>query len=447
MHQKSITKINMTRLVRVFASDIISNLLKNKIKKVSLIFLALLVSQQSFAGYYTDFATPLAKNLVTDYGVDNYDNDDDSKNLQKAIDELSAKNGGEIIIPDGVYYFINIELKSNIKILIDQNASIRPYLEGSFKKKGGSVFTAGKKNPERIKNVVITSLQKDKRFTVELPVIRSLSSKKQAKAFNQVHGIRVFHFMNVENFNISNVNVYDSQTKYSVVTLNPIVKEKNRGNLPTNGDIKNITVFNSAYGYGAVQAQGANNVYFENILSEGGSALRLETGYSVMNDLQVGGVSNINANNIRCINGSAALTLSPHAIQRNNNINAQNITSDSCNFAVRIAAGYVASKYKNKKLQPGFFTNVTIKGINATFGMRSQILHKDFVLLPKELQRYIYRRDTELENLVGPSIAVIGYVGGKENYKVSLQGITSHGFQTKEVIHVNDKYKLYTKEK
>lgn len=420
----------------------------NKIKIASLTIFTLLASQNVFADYFKDFSTPNTKNLVTDYGVDNYDNQDDSKLLQKAINELSKKGGGEIIIPEGVYYFTNIQLKSNIKILVDQNASIRPYLNDIAKNGMKAMFSMGLKSA-LVENVVISSLQKDKRFTVELPAIRVKTGKSPEKPFNNVYGIRVFHLMNAKNFKISNVNVFDNKTKFSVIGMGPIVKGKYKGTQPTFGEVSNMSSFNTAYGYGAIQVQGADHVSFENIESQGGATLRLETGFSVMNDLQIGSVSDIKAKNIRCIDGSAALTLSPHSMQANENIDAKDIKADSCNFAVRIAAGYISKKQKNKTLKPGVFKNVTVKGVNATFGMRSQILHKDFTLLPKDLQRFIYRTDTALEGLRGPSIAAVGYVSGpreKQNYDVSITGIKTYGFKTKDTITNKDHYELYTKE-
>lgn len=407
-----------------------------------------LSSQAANAAYFKDFSTKVTKNLVTDYGVDNYDNKDDSPLLQKAINKLSKHGGGEIIIPKGVYYFTNIQLKSNIKILIDPQASIRPYINNIAENGLKSIFSLGLKSAP-VENVVITSSDKDKRFTVQLPTIREKTGKSPKKPFNNVYGVRVFQLVNVKNFKISNMNVFDSKTKFSAITMGPIVRGKYKGAQPADGEVSNISAFNSAYGYGAIQVQAGDNISFENIISEGGATLRLETGYSVMNDLQIGSVSNIKADNISCIDGSAALTLSPHSMQENKNIDAQNIKSNDCNFAVRIAAGYISTKQKNKSLTPGVFTNVKIHDVDATFGFRSQILHKDFTLLPKDLQRYIYRTDTELEALRGPSIAAVGYVAGpgeKQNYDVSVTGIKAHGFNTKAITTSNDRYKLYTKE-
>ena len=426
------------------------------IKITSLSLLALSLSFHAYAdnGYYKDFKTPIVKNLVTDYSVNNYDNKDDTQKLQSAISELSKNGGGTIIIPAGVYYFMNVELKSNIKLLIDENASIRPYLQEMYDNGGDAIFNVGEYNTDVVKNVAVTSLQQDKRFIVQLPAITKVSGANPAKPFNNVYGIKVFHFFNVENFLTSNMNIYDNNTKYSAMSLNAILTDKNkvnRGKLPTSGDVKNITIYNAAYGYGAVQAQAANKVYFENIESEGGAALRLETGYAPMNNMQLGGVSNIKAKDIRCINGSAALTLSPHTIQTNENIEAHNISADGCNFAVRIATGFISKKNTMEGLKLGVFKNVSIDGIDATFGYHSQILHKDFSLLSKDLQRYIFRTDNALEALEGPSISAVGYVGGPGqpiNYEALLTNIKMYGFKagTKEIMLPTDKGRVYTAE-
>ena len=430
--------------------------MNNRLKNVSLALLISATSLQVFAdnGYYKDFETSIVKNLVTDYDVDNSDQKDDTQKLQSAINELSQMGGAEIIIPAGVYYFMNVELKSNIKLLIDESASIRPYLQAMYDNGGDAIFNVGRHNDEVVKNVAVTSLQKDKRFIVQLPAITKVSGANPAKPFNNVYGIKVFHFFNIENFLTSNMNIYDNNTKYSAMSLNVILTDKNkanRGKLPTSGDVKNITIYNAAYGYGAVQAQAANKVYFENIESEGGAALRLETGYAPMNNMQLGGVTNIKAKDIRCINGSAALTLSPHTIQTNENIEAHNISADGCNFSVRIATGFISKKNTTEGLKLGVFKNVSIDGIDATFGYHSQILHKDFSLLSKDLQRYIFRTDNALEALAGPSIAAVGYVGGPgqpRNYEASLTNIKMHGFKAgaKQVIIPADKGKVYTTE-
>ena len=67
-------------------------------------------------------------NLVTDYGANGNDSNDDSPPLQTAVDDMTAlTNGGKVIIPSGTFYLIDIKLKDNVHLVIDSNATIVPF--------------------------------------------------------------------------------------------------------------------------------------------------------------------------------------------------------------------------------------------------------------------------------------------------------------------------------
>lgn len=105
------------------------------------------------------------KNLKTDYHlVDDNAEVDQSDKLQKAIDEMSEKGGGRLIIPKGTYQFFGVAMKSNVHILLEQGTVIRPSLI-----KAGKVCVltfVSDEGPERfVENVSIRGL--NGRYTID----------------------------------------------------------------------------------------------------------------------------------------------------------------------------------------------------------------------------------------------------------------------------------------
>ena len=103
---------------------------------------------------YTETMKPdgLIKNLKTDFGlVDDNAQSDQSAILQEAIDDVSAKGGGRLILPKGTYRFARVYLKSNVHLLIEKDTVIKPYWPKGEKNRclplgrGGSVQQEGGK--------------------------------------------------------------------------------------------------------------------------------------------------------------------------------------------------------------------------------------------------------------------------------------------------------------
>nr|APX55175.1 CgiF [Flavobacterium sp.] len=294
--------------------------------------------------FYTDKIKEAKKtvNLVKDYKVNNKDDQDDSKNLQKAIDDLTAiKKGGVINIPEGKYYFKNIILKSNVHIVIDEKATIYATYPGSDK--NFMIMSFGDES-HRAKNVSVRA--KKGMYTVDL----SVSKNKN---------VRMFQVNNSENFLIEGMNILDDNTKFNGITLG-YCKYNGKYVMPENGVIKNCRIEKAHYGYGLIQSQASTNVYYENIWGDGGVTLRLETDNLKMNDLQVGGNHNIHGKNIYCQNGNAALMISPHSMQ-NGHVEMDGVESVNCGFAVRIGKGYVSKKQKVANLKPGTYANQAVE--------------------------------------------------------------------------------------
>jgi len=445
-----------------------------KINLLAILLFAVIMN--SYAQKDSDFykapkKSKITKNLVKDFGVDNDFATDDSEQFQKAINTISEKGGGKLIVPKGNYSLAEIEIKSNVHIVFDPKVVIRPYESSITKKKKNKEKKAkkGKKNKDRKKNKEGKKNKKKDRkekknkkgkkkkkdqyngknyniflFGQESSIKNvSFKSKKKKKMFTidltqtTNKNVGVFALRNVDNFYISDVIIKDSQTKFSSFTF-AITPYNGSYYYPQNGIIRNCTTTGADYGYGLVQTQAAKNVFFDNISGQGGATLRLETGAKKMNDLQIGGVHDIFARNVGSTDGNAALMISPHAMQ-NGIVTIDGVTSVNSGFAVRIGDAYVAKKYDpSLNLKPGSFDpKSSIKNVTATFGTKAQVKPKHFKYIPLKYHTeertaktpitnvHFNPRSTQSKHAVySVSVAAVGYFAGKDVTCVSKNGKT-----------------------
>lgn len=381
----------------------------------------------------------VTKNLRIDYGVNGVGNSTDSSKLQQAIDDVAAAGGGAINVPAGTYEFGGIALKSNVHLMIDHGAEVLPYKTDTSKSIAIFTLDGG------ISNVSIQGV--GGRFQVQLA--------------SYDPGVRVVQLQDVQNFYLAEFSVRDALTKYSAVTLGAGSTEPS-GNTwpaaatslhldphsPTNGVVKNIDLAGGNDGYGVVQTQAARHVLFENLASEGGVTLRVETGWSVMNDAQIGGVDEIYGRDLSCTNGNAAVSISPHEMY-NGSVNIDGATSRGCRYTVKIASGFLSAKAKNPNLTLGSFTNVSIHNVDATFGTMAQLKEKKGDVTPYDFVP-VYREKFEQSALAqpgsppvhrGPSIAAVFSAGTSYASNVHISDVTLHGFLCqKGVITLADKH-------
>lgn len=374
----------------------------------------------------SDFYTPpttfaVTKNLVKDYGADKIFNTDDSQKLQTAIDDVSRKGGGKLIIPKGNYTVSDIKMKSNVHLIVNSGTVIRPSTRAN--NKNYAMFTFGKESAT-VKNVSVESANGQK-FTVDL-----------TKANNT--NVAVFNLNNADNFLLTDFKVKDALTKFSAVTMG-ITEHNGKYIRPRNGVVKNANIINADYGYGLVQIQAAKNILFKNIKGTGGVTLRLETGWSFMNDLQIGGVHDMYGENISCTNGNAAVMVSPHAMH-NGKVYVNGITANNCGFGVRIEAGFVSKKYSTPGLTNGTFSKVTINNVKATYGNKdAQLKPKHYKFMPCNLRSLIDDNPIVAggDSYWGPSISA---VLNTPNYNVILDEstVTGNGFKNGYVIQTEE---------
>lgn len=369
------------------------------------------INAQDESDFYTETIHnhTLQKNLRDDYGVDGTGNSTDSYWLQRAIDEVSAAGGGKIYLPASMYQLKGVILKSNVHILIEANTVITPGPVGVDEK--ATIFTLGNKTTP-VRNVSIRGV--GGRYIVNFP--------------GNVRGMTLFGCGDVDNFLLSDFIVNDQFTVYSAIGMSPSLFIEGRIAWPRNGVVKNGTVLDSHYGYGLVQTQAAENVLFKNVHCTGGCTLRVETGWTKMNDLQIGGVDRIFGRNITCSDGHCAVMIAPHSMF-NGSVDVDTAISISCSAAVKIGGGYVSKKYNNPDLVPGTFSDVKVRNVDATFGITARLKSQELEYIPTYRQKYLTNISEDGgKSVIGPSIGAIIYGPDLYEHAVEISNVQPHGF-------------------
>ena len=312
--------------------------------------------------------------LVKDFHASNKNFENVSSTIQKAIDKISQKGGGMLYIPAGEYGICRVSMKSNVHIIVSNKAVLKGINEAA-NGKSYSFFDIG--NNGLCENVSIEG--ENGQFKVLIPDYKP--------------GIRFTMITEARNFFIADLLIEDHDTKFSGICLGATKKtaENVKANFcgPTNGVIMDCSTYNSDYGYGMIQAQAAQNVRFYNLYGEGGATLRLETGYTKMNNLQWGGVFDITAKNIMCVRGNSALMVSPHSMHCGY-VHISDVTAVSAGFAARIDGGFISKKYeKRDDIIVGTFKGGDLKNVTAYFGTQSQLKTKHLGFLPTELVKLL----------------------------------------------------------
>lgn len=401
--------------------------------KISTLFIALFLipfggfcqidNEDNF--YIAPTSFKVVKNLKKDFKVDNSFETDDSVKLQKAIDCISEKGGGKLIIPKGNYSFTDIVLKSNVHLEIDSEAVIRPFKRSNNKNYFIFLLSSDTKKP--IENVSISGV--NGQFTID---VSQIENKR----------VRCFSIRNIHNFKISNLKIIDNYTLFASLEFLPLeIKKENKLYSSKNGLIKNIDGLGIAdYGYGLVQVRTGKNILFQNLSGIGGTTLRLEGHLKVLR--AIGGKDNMEhiiGRNIRCEKGNAALMLSPHYIY-NGLVGVRDITAVGCGFAVRIETGFANKDEKKLGLKPGHFSpESVVSNVKATFAnTEAQIKPKHYKFLPCNLRSKIAKTPITPfphgDSYNGPSIGAVVYT---TNYKINFSKkeiVSAVGFDEKQVL-------------
>lgn len=377
----------------------------------------------------------LTKDVVKDYKmVSSYTKDQSSK-LQSAINDISKKGGGKLIIPEGIYCFSEVYMASNVHILVNEKAVLRPAgLLRETKGKGGIPNYSygimlhfshinGRTSPKFIENCSIRS-ENGGRFTVDYSHL----------PLGDAHQVRFICARMVRNFLIADVNIQDNYTKFCGIIFVPVDIDnvsKLEVSRPTNGEIRDCSIFNANSGYGLCQFHGAQSLYLENIYAKGGITLRLEP--DIVSE--VDGIGDIRAVNVRSENGRAAVMMNPHTVHCGT-IKVDGVWAKSSSFGVLIHKGFIDDQNKNNpNATIGTYADDSeVVNIHVIYGIDAQVDRKEiWILEPNDAKYALYRDNLYLSkaSFDGPSVAPV-FDNTRGMYKVTCRNITSEGFDSHE---------------
>jgi hypothetical protein len=293
---------------------------------------------------------------------------DDTQTFNNAIDALTV-SGGTITVQPGIYRILEVQLKSNVHLDINPGVTFVPFnpLTGT----NNAMFSADSNTG--IENFSIIGTGGN--FNIDLSGL-----------LNTLR-IRVISFKYCSNFKVSNFDITDSYTEFSslafgsnyTITGTGVDKRINaiRG-VPNMGIIENISMNNAHYGYGLVQVQGGNNLLFRNLSCEGGVALRLETGFDLI-QYTSGAIfdaiklNNIWGRNLECTNGQSALQISPHTLNQGV-FDVSGVTATSCEAGVVWSSGFTTDEQATNGLISGSFDSTSkVRDVTVTFGQNAQL--------------------------------------------------------------------------
>ncbi len=357
----------------------------------------------------------LIVDVVEDYGAAGDGVTDDSSALQSAIEFVTSNtDGGIVYMPLGNYRLHDIELKSNVHLHVEAGSVISMEPSSSNTK----LFLLGFYT--YVNNVAIRGV--NGRFTIDLT---GMTGKPRTIRLNSVH-----------NFLISDIDIKSNMVEFPVIGFGADSDSDPDIFGPTQGVIKNCSAYDCHYGYGLVQVQCANKVYFEELYGEGGVVLRFETGEDSMNEKQFGGVFDCRGQNISGINGNATVMISPHSM-KNGVVQVDGITANSMGIGVRLDNGYEMTVNEGESdqyiLPAGYYSDgCYISNVDATFGWDAQVKTKHLKYMPEWLLEYV--PDPYSGTICQPSPSVCAILN-VPNYNIGILGdITATGYTNEAIV-------------
>ncbi|MFI3318935.1 MAG: hypothetical protein SNH88_07090 [Rikenellaceae bacterium] len=363
----------------------------------------------------------LKKDGVKDYGLKS-GTADQTKTLQRAIDEISAGGGGILTITDGTYYINGVNLKSNVHIVVSEGVTFRLTQATGAKAKPGGLFfnfsTTNENTKEYIENCSIRGVD-GKHYTVDYTEFE-----------NDGTSVRFVIARMVKNFLVADALIKDNYTLHCGITFTPSTIEGANSwgiSRPTNGEIRHCSIIDANSGYGLCQLHGAQDLYFEDLYSLGGVTLRLESGSGGGN----AGVYDVKAHKVHSENARASLMMSPHVAQ-NGIVLVDGISSVSSGGTVIIHKGFIDRKNKDQLgKQPGTYAKGSkVINIHGVYGEKSQVHDKEIYIcnpVGGALNRYKFNDFDNPKCYIGPSYAVV-YDGTEGMYSVECSNISGEGF-------------------
>lgn len=295
---------------------------------------------------------------VSSYGAKGDGSSNDTAAFARAISAASsagsAARPGVVYVPKATYALANVILRSNVTVNVEAGTTMKLAAGATG---NSAIFYLGNYTSGEaswIDNVIVTGVNGS--YTMD--VARSTAPRG--------HGFTV---KNVRHFEISNVQGVLSNSATSglppssqaaLITFHSTPASRVGATLyhPVDGLIKNVSVTNAPYGYGATQVTAGEDLVFENISSTGGIALRMET------DGNSDVLDGVEAHSITCRNGHAAVSFSPHD-QDNGQVHVYDVNAVSCSEGVRVAGNPGTG-------DGGTFANATVTGATIVSGLFAQ---------------------------------------------------------------------------
>ena len=278
--------------------------------------------------------------------------------LQNRIDSLSNRGGGRLTIPRGWYRMRDIQMKSNVHLLVTSGTTFVSD-NASSSLNTTTIFNFG----GGVRNASIRGV--GGKFTIVL--------KKAGKSSAGTRGIVSNNAYNVL---MQDISINSNFTKFSAVEFTwGRVSGGNTGNsgrgpsvkMPRNATLRNVTTWNNTFGYGLIQVTAGDRLLFENMKCTGGVNLRLETHWLTMQRSRTGGTGSITARNLSQSKGQSAVKLQPHTM-RNGWVTLDKVFSSNAGSTVSNESGFVSSEFSQSerdsgRFTPGNFGRVTVSGI------------------------------------------------------------------------------------
>lgn len=390
--------------------------MKQKNKKVSGIIVLILIVVSVHA-QYTEVMNKqgVTLHMKKDYSlVDDNAESNQSALIQKAVNDLSGKGGGCLIIPKGTYRFSGIRMKDNVHVLIESGTLIKAYWPE------GEIVDVFKFDAEEdfmyVENISVRGI--GGRYTIDYT----------EHGLVRGEGARFVNVGQVRNFLIADAVVLDDRTTYCAIAvgLSKIVDINQKPRFrPTYGTVKNISIYNSGEGYGLTQLHRADHLYFENLYARGGGiTFRLETGGGGIH----AGIHDIYAKNIICEEGRQAVMMGPHTAQ-NGTVGIDGVTAINCAWAVTIGGGFIDRKHEGvAEARLGRFADDSyVKNIRAVYGEDAIVLTKRIDNYPVEsVKKFRAPESPFMWSFRGPSLG--GVDNKAETYKVTIENVIMEGF-------------------
>ncbi len=422
--------------------------------KSKFISLACLLCSVATAQIYGDGKNPESLNLksffvdtiseeklhknAADYGIVSDSKKDQSAQFQTVLDAISKRGGGVLNIPKGEYRFANVEMRSNVHIVVDKDVIFYPAWN---ERHSVSMlhFDRDELTGKILENASIRCAQDDSQFTVDFEIPSSTTNWR----------IRFATVGLVKNYLISDFKAIDNYSVYCAVSLS-----SGKGDLSafevdraTDGEVSNCSIFNAHPGYGLIQMHSARRIFCEDLTANGGVTLRLETGAG-----NARGVFDVHGKNIKNVNGRMAVMMAPHRM-KNGSVKIDGVTSIGSTFAVKAGTGFDdekdekspnknakkqthAAAFENGKSIGRFADDCEIINIHAVYGTNSCFKASSIYMYDESMfdqLRYAdithNLSDDKKTNkwMFGPSVAAVSSELD-DAYKIRIEGVTTEGF-------------------